>query len=103
VIGREKVYKRGSALTGTVWVTNDHRYPFDDAEVTWEVTALGPGEVAIGDRRRLNVSADDVVEAGRIDWEIPVSAEPGAYRVAMSVQSADGELLHGNHTDVTVR
>ena len=103
VIGREKVYDRGSTLVGTVWVTNDHRHPFDDAEVAWEVTALETGEMAIGDRRRLTVPADDIVEAGRIDWAIPASTEPGPYRVAMSVRSADGELLNENHTDVTVR
>jgi beta-mannosidase len=103
VIGREKVYDRGSTLVGTVWVTNDHRHPFDDAEVAWEVTALETGEMAIGDRRRLTVPADDVVEAARIDWAIPASAAPGPYRVAMSVRSADGELLNDNLTDVAVR
>jgi hypothetical protein len=103
VIGREKVYGRGSPLVGTVWVTNDHRRSFDDAEVAWDVTALETGEVALGDRLRLLVPADDVVEAARIDWAIPASAAPGPYRVSMSVRSADGELLSQNRTDVTVR
>jgi hypothetical protein len=49
------------------------------------------------------VPADDVVEAARIDWAIPASAAPGPYRVAMSVRSADGELLNDNLTDVAVR
>jgi beta-mannosidase len=103
VIGREKVYDRGSALVGTVWVTNDHRRPFEGAEVAWKVTELETSDVATGDRRRLTVPADDVVEAARVDWTIPASAAPGPYRVAMSVRDADGELLSENHTDVTVR
>ena len=69
----------------------------------WLAQMRQPGEKAIGDRRRLTVPADDIVEAGRIDWAIPASTEPGPYRVAMSVRSADGELLNENHTDVTVR
>ncbi len=84
-------------------MTNDHHRPFDDAEVTWDVTALDTGEVASGGRSRLTVPADDVLEAARIDWRIPASAATGPYRVAMSVRDGRGEVLSENHTDVMVR
>src|SRR4029079_5109384 len=31
IIGREKIYERGTEFTGTVWVTNDHPHAIDGA------------------------------------------------------------------------
>ncbi len=103
VIGREKVYERGSTLGGTVWVTNDHGAPFVDAEVAWSVRRLASDEPVCGDRRVLTVPADAAVEADRVAWTIPTGSTPGAYRIAMSVRAGDGALLSENHTDVVVR
>jgi beta-mannosidase len=103
VIGREKVYERGSTLAGTVWVTSDLRVPLVDAEVGWRVVAVGSDQVMLNDLRRLTVPDDDVAEVARIDWAIPVSTDPGPYRVEMSIRAGDGAVLSENHTDVTVR
>ena len=45
VIGREKVYERGSTLAARIWVTNDHLDAIDGAEVSWELASADSGEV----------------------------------------------------------
>ena len=103
VIGREKVYERGTAFTGTVWVTNDFARRIDDARVSWRIERVDTGEVMLERRMTATLPEDSLVEGDRIRWTIPTSVSPGAYRVAMEVVGADGEALSTNSTDITVR
>jgi beta-mannosidase len=103
VLGRQKIYERGSSLRGTVWVTNDFSNALDDAQVSWEITSDETGEVVAKSGRKVTVSADAADEVDRIDWNIPSTAKPGAYRVAMQVLDRDGHELSSNSTDVTIR
>ncbi|MGH2527335.1 MAG: hypothetical protein ACRDG2_11365, partial [Actinomycetota bacterium] len=102
VLGRQKVYDRGGSLRGTVWVTNDFSNALDDAQVSWEIASIEAGEVVTKNERTVSVPADAAGEVDRVDWQIPSTAKPGAYRVAMQVLDRDGRELSSNSTDVTV-
>jgi beta-mannosidase len=103
VIGREKVYGRGTAFAARIWVTNDHPDAIDDAEVSWELASADSGEVVSKNAFARTLGADSAEEVDRIDWEIPASARPGTYRVMMRVARPGGEALSTNATDITVR
>jgi beta-mannosidase len=103
VIGREKVYERGSTFGARVWVTNDHPQPIDDAHVSWELTAADTGEVVGKNGFTTTIDADSADEIDRIAWKIPEHARAGAYRVDMKVVGFDGRTLSTNATDIAVR
>jgi beta-mannosidase len=103
VIGREKVYERGSSFAARIWVTNDHPDVIDGAEVSWELASADSGEVVSKNAFTRTLGADSAEEVDRIDWEIPSSARPGAYRVTMQVARPGGEILSRNATDIVVR
>ena len=103
VIGREKVYARGSGFGGTVWVTNDHEQPFDDAEVSWQIVCADTGEVMARNALTVTIPADAAEPVDRIGWAVPGKARTGAYRAEMEVAAAGGEVLSSNATDITVR
>jgi beta-mannosidase len=103
IIGREKVYERGSTFRGTMWVTNDFPFSIEDAQVSWEFVGVDTGEVVDKNAFTATLSADSVGEVDHLDWEIPAAARPGAYRVAMQVLDADGRTLSTNSMDVAVR
>ncbi|HET9723398.1 MAG TPA: glycoside hydrolase family 2 TIM barrel-domain containing protein, partial [Actinomycetota bacterium] len=103
VIGREKVYERGTAFTGTVWVTNDFPHRIDGARVTWRIERIDTGEVVLENALTAKLAEDSVLEGDRIRWTIPTSASTGDYRVAMEVLGANGEVMSANSTDITVR
>jgi beta-mannosidase len=101
IIGREKVYERGATFAGAIWVTNDHASDIDDARVSWRIEQTD-GEVMIQHDLTAGIPADSAEEVDRIDWEIPVKARPGAYRVQMEVVASGGETLSSNDTDITI-
>ena len=103
VIGREKVYARGSTFTGTVWVTNDHPHSFDGAKVSWDVSSIDTGEVVVKDALVTALDGDSARQVDRIAWEIPTTTRPGVHRVVMSVTASDGTQLSTNATDILVR
>jgi beta-mannosidase len=103
VIGREKVYDRGTAFTGTVWVTNDFPHPIDDARVSWRIEHLETGDVVLQNDTTSLLPGDAVLEGDQVRWAIPTSARPGAYRVAMEVVGSDGTVLSTNSTGIIVR
>jgi beta-mannosidase len=103
VIGREKVYERGTSFTAKVWVTNDYPHPIDQAQGSWQIVCVDTGEVATKQTLTTTFPADSAEEADRISWAIPATARPGVYRVSMQVVGADGRTLSTNHTDITVR
>ncbi|HEY6057645.1 MAG TPA: glycoside hydrolase family 2 TIM barrel-domain containing protein, partial [Candidatus Limnocylindrales bacterium] len=103
VIGREKVHERGTAFTGTVWVTNDFPHPIDEARVAWRIEDVETGEVVLENGTTVLLPGDSVLEGDQVRWTIPTSAQPGTYRVAMEVAGPDGTVLSANHTDISVR
>jgi beta-mannosidase len=103
LLGREKVYERGTSFTAGVWVTNDYRDPIDEAGISWEIVSVGTGEVASTHSLTTTVEADSAKEVDRISWSIPASARPGAYRVTMRLTGRDGRVSSTNATDITVR
>lgn len=103
VLGREKIYERGTSFTGTVWVTNDLRHAIDGAQVSWRIVRVDTDEVMTKNDVTVAVPADAAFEADRIEWPIGPTVEPGAYRVSMELLGADGDLLSRNATDLTVR
>jgi beta-mannosidase len=102
VLGRQKIYERGGSLRGTVWVTNDFSNALDGAHISWEIASIETGEVVAKNGRTVTVSADAADEVDRVDWQVPSTTKPGAYRVAMQVLDRDGRELSSNSTDVTV-
>jgi hypothetical protein len=84
-------------------VTNDFSNALDGAQVSWEIASDETGEVVAKNGRMVTVSPDAADEVDRIDWQIPSTAKPGAYRVAMQLLNRDGRELSSNSTDVTVR
>jgi beta-mannosidase len=103
IIGREKVYGRGDTVAGTVWVTNDHEEPLDDAGVSWRVVFDDGGEVAAKRDLTATIPADAAEPVDRLAWAVPADARTGTYRVEMRVSAADGEVLSANATELTVR
>jgi beta-mannosidase len=103
VIGREKVYERGTPFRATIWVTNDFPVAIEEAQVSWELVSVDTGEVVDKNAFTAMLSADAAGQVDHLDWEIPPTARPGAYRVAMQVLAADGATLSTNATDITVR
>ena len=103
VIGREKVHERETSLVATVWVTNDHVDPIEDAWLTWRIVGADTDEVVSDHAIAATLAADSVQEAGHLDWAIPATATPGCYRVEMQVLDADGTALSMNSTEITVR
>jgi beta-mannosidase len=103
VIGREKVYERGSMFSARVWGTNDHPDPIDQAQVSWEIVCVDTGEVMTKNGLTATLPADAAEQVDRIDWEIPETARPATYRVSMQVLSPGGETLSSNSTDITLR
>jgi hypothetical protein len=86
-----------------VWVTNDHPYAIEGARLAWRIEDLETGEVVLENTLTATLPEDSVLEGDGIRWVIPTSARPGAYRVAMEVLGADGQVLSTNSTDITVR
>jgi len=101
VIGREKLYERGTTFAAKIWVTNDHPLEIDGVQVSWRIVRDDDEVVSASFGATLQADASSVVD--EIAWPIPAAAEPGGYRVAMQVLGADGEVLSSNHTDLTVR
>jgi len=103
VIGREKVYDRGTTFDARVWITNDHPEPIEIASVSWELASADPGEVLNKGGATMTLAADSAEAVDRISWDIPEEALPGPYRVTMSVVRSDGATLSTNSMDFTVR
>ena len=103
VIGRPKVYDRGSTFVGRVWVTSDFTEPLEGTHVSWQITRPGVGDVLAKNDLMWTVSADGAEVVDEIVWAIPLTAEPGDHRVEMRVSTADGVMLSTNHTDLVVR
>jgi beta-mannosidase len=103
VIGREKVYDRGTTFDARIWITNDHPEPIEIASVSWELASADPGEVLDKGGATMTLAADSAEAVDRISWDIPEEARPGPYRVTMSVVRSDGATLSTNSMDFTVR
>jgi beta-mannosidase len=103
VIGREKVYERGSEFTGTVWVTNDFHHELEGAQVSWQIVRADSQEVVSKNRLATTIPADAAAEVDRIEWPIAATERSGLYRVTMEVLGSDGETFSTNDTDITVR
>jgi beta-mannosidase len=103
IIGREKVYERGSTFKATIWVTNDFPFEIRDAQVSWELVSVDGGEVVDKNEFTATFSADSVGQVDHLQWTIPEDARPGTHRVEMQVLTAAGETLSTNSTDITVR
>lgn len=103
VIGREKVYERGTTFAAAVWVTNDYVEPIEDAQVSWEIASVDAGEVVGKGYLTTTLPADSAEEVAPISWAIPDAARAGVYRVGMEVRGSDGRTLSANHTEITVR
>ena len=102
VIGREKVYERGTSFSATVWVTNDHPQPIDGAQVSWEIAGVDD-EIVTRNDLEVTIAADAAQEVDRIGWAIPMETAPGDFRVSMHVRGPDGGALSDNATDIVVR
>ena len=92
VIGREKVYERGSTLAARIWVTNDHPDAIDGAEVDG-TRVRGLGEVV--SKNNLHGGArGGLGRGGRPDLgDHHQQLAPGGYRVTMQVARPGGEIL----------
>jgi beta-mannosidase len=103
VIGREKVYDGGTSFTGKVCVTNDFHHELEDAQVSWRIVRADTDQIVSKNGFTVTVPADAALEVDRIDWPIPATAHPGAYRVVMELIDQNGQTLSSNATDITVR
>lgn len=103
VLGREKIYERGTSFTGTVRVTNDLRHAIDGAHVSWRIVRVETDEVMSKNEVTVTVPEDVAFEADRIEWPIVPTVQPGAYRVSMDVRGRDDATSSSNATEITVR
>jgi beta-mannosidase len=103
IIGRPKVYDRGSTFVGRVWVTSDHTEPIDEAQVSWSISRKDTGDVLAKNDRACTVDADSAEVVDEITWAIPPTAQPGEHRIEMELSTSDGSVLSANHTDIVVR
>ena len=77
VIGRPKVYDRGSTFVGTVWVTNDFTEPIEGTQVSWRITRTDVGGVLAGNDLTWTLSADGAEVVDEIVVGDPVNGNPG--------------------------
>jgi beta-mannosidase len=103
IIGRPKVYNRGSTLVGRIWVTNDFSEPIEETQVSWRITRADTGDVMSKNDLTWTLAADGSQVVDEVAWAIPPAAEPGDHRVGMKVSAPDGTVLSTNHTDIVVR
>jgi beta-mannosidase len=103
ILGREKVYERGTPFRARMWVTNDFPFAIRDAQVSWKLVDVDTGEVVDKNAFTATLSADSVDEVDHLRWDIPDAARPGSYRVAMQVLGSDGQTLSTNAMDLTVQ
>jgi beta-mannosidase len=103
IIGREKIYERGRSFRAKLWVTNDFPHDIEGSEVSWQIVGIEDGEIVMKNAFTATLPVDSVEELDRIDWEIPSTVRPGAYRVAMQVLGPGGQTLsaNANHRSVT--
>ena len=101
VIGRPKVYDRGSTFVGRVWVTSDFTEPIEGTRVSWQISRP-EGDVLAKNDLTWTVSSDGAEVVDEIVWPIPSTAAPGDHRVEMRISTADGAMLSTNHTDLVV-
>ena len=103
IIGRPKVYDRGSTFVGRVWVTSDFTEPLEGTQVSWRIMRTDVGEVLAKHDLTWTVAADGAEVVDEIAWAIPSTAAPGDHRVEMRLSTPDGTVLSTNHTDIVVR
>ena len=103
IIGRPKVYDRGSTFVGRVWITNDFTEAIEDAQVSWQIVRRDTGDLLAKNDLTWSVGADGAEVVDEITWAIPSTADAGEHRVEMQVESPDGTVLSSNHTDIVVR
>jgi beta-mannosidase len=101
VLGRDKVYERGTTFAAKVWVTNDHLDAIE-GEASWEIVRLESHHVEEGARVATTFPADGAEPVDRIEWLIPMAAPVGSYRVNMVATDATGTVLSSNFTDLVV-
>ena len=91
------------SFRATLWVTNDFPHDIEGSEVSWQIVGIEDGEIVMKNAFRATLPADSVEELDRMDWEIPATVRPGAYRVAMQVLGPGGQTLsaNANHRSVT--
>jgi beta-mannosidase len=101
VLGRDKVYERGSTFVGKVWVTNDHLVAIE-GEASWRIERLESGDVMAEGGASTTFPADAAEEVDRIEWRIPDSAPAGGYRVNLVATGPGDTVLSSNFTDLVV-
>jgi beta-mannosidase len=102
IIGREKVYERGTTFTARVWVTNDFPYDISETQVSWQIVG-SEGEVVAKNSLSAILPADSAVKVDDIRWPIPATTRTGSYLVWMKALGPDGRNLSTNFTEITVR
>jgi beta-mannosidase len=102
VIGREKVYERGSTFAGTVWVTSDLDEPIENARVSWRLVRAGADEIVGSNELTVTIPPDAAVGVDRIDLPLPTTLRRDNYRVEMEMAEAGGRTLSRNATEITV-
>jgi beta-mannosidase len=102
IIGREKVYERGTTFTARVWVTNDFTYDISETQVSWHIVD-SEGEVVAKNSLSAILPADSAVKLDDISWPIPATARTGRYFVWMKALGPDERNLSTNFTEITVR
>ncbi|MFD1718432.1 glycoside hydrolase family 2 protein [Georgenia deserti] len=103
LLGREKVYPRGSTFAGKLWVTNDYDTDVDGAEISWRIRRAAGGEDVTGRTFTGTLPADSAEQSDNVIWPVPADAEPGGYRIEMAVTDRAGEVLSENAMDFEVR
>ncbi len=95
LLGFEKVYAPGEAVSARVWVTNDLPREFEGASLAWCVKD-GRGEVVAQASRSLSVAEDSSQVVESVEWQIPEGAE-GRCRIEAELRDETGELLSSNY------
>ena len=103
VIGREKVYERGSTFAGRVWVTSDLEEPIEDAHVSWRLVRDDADVDVARNELTVTIPPDAAIDVERIDVPLPTTLDPGRYRVEMQLADRGGSMLSRNATEVVVR
>jgi beta-mannosidase len=102
IIGREKVYERGSLFAGRVWVTSDLEEPIEDARVSWRLVRNDADQEVATNEVTVMIPPDAAIDVERIDVPLPTTLDPGPYRVEMELADRGGSLLSRNATEIVV-
>lgn len=94
ILGKQKVYDKGTLFSGNIWVTNDHLSEIDNALLSWNIS--GADGVVLSGESDFGMDPNIANIVNNVVWNIPENIASGEYKLEMLVTGANGKTLSCN-------